>query len=50
MGVPPTFKDLTWTATQITRFDDNGMMLERWVLEDFVSMFQQLGILPATFG
>jgi predicted ester cyclase len=50
MGVPPTFKFLTWTATQIARFDDKGMMVERWVIEDFVSMFQQLSILPPKFG
>jgi predicted ester cyclase len=50
MGVQPTFKFLTWTATQIARFNDSGMMVERWVIEDFVSMFQQLGILPAKFG
>ena len=50
MGVQPTFKFLTWTATQIARFDDNGMMVERWVIEDFMSLFQQLGILPQKFG
>jgi ketosteroid isomerase-like protein len=50
MGVPPTNKRITWTATQLARFDDNGKMIERWVIEDFASMFQQLGILPATFG
>jgi predicted ester cyclase len=50
MGVPPTNKLLTWTASQLARFDDNGMMVERWVIEDFVSMFQQLDILPAKFG
>ena len=50
MGVKPTFKYLTWTATQLARFDDNGVMVERWVIEDFLSMFQQLGILPTKFG
>ncbi len=50
MGVPPTNKRITWMASQLARFDDNGMMVERWVIEDFVSMFQQLGILPAKFG
>jgi predicted ester cyclase len=50
MGVQPTNKLLTWTASQLARFDDNGMMIERWVIEDFVSMFQQLGILPEKIG
>jgi predicted ester cyclase len=50
MGVSPTNKRITWTASQLTRFDDDGVMVERWVIEDFASMFQQLGILPATFG
>ncbi|MCC6801376.1 MAG: ester cyclase [Anaerolineae bacterium] len=50
MGVKPSFKYLTWTATQLARFDDNGIMVERWVIEDFMSMFQQLGILPQKFG
>ncbi len=50
MGVQPTFKFIEWTATQIARFDDNGIMVERWVIEDFMSMFQQLGILPMKFG
>jgi predicted ester cyclase len=50
MGVKPTFKYLTWTATQLATFDDNGIMTERWVIEDFMGMFQQLGILPTKFG
>jgi predicted ester cyclase len=50
MGAKPTNKRITWTASQLVRFDDNGKMIERWVLEDFASMFQQLGILPTTFG
>lgn len=50
MGVKPTFKYITWTATQLARFDDNGIMVERWVIEDFMSMFQQLGILSMKFG
>jgi predicted ester cyclase len=50
MGAQPTNKLITWNATQLARFDEDGVMVERWVIEDFVSMFQQLGILPATFG
>ncbi len=50
MGVQPTFKSLSWTATQIVRFNDDGVMVERWVIEDFMSLFQQLGLLPQKFG
>lgn len=50
MGVQPTFKYLTWTATQLAHFNDDGIMVERYVIEDFMSMFQQLGILPTKFG
>ncbi len=50
LGVQPTNKLITWTATQLARFDQDGMMVERWVIEDFVSMFQQLGVLPPKFG
>lgn len=50
MGVAPTFKTLVWTATQLARFDENGIMVERWVIEDFLAMFQQLGIMPQKFG
>jgi predicted ester cyclase len=50
MGKAPTFRQLVWTATQLARFDENGIMVERWVIEDFLGMFQQLDILPKQFG
>ncbi len=50
LGVQPTFKTIEWTATQLARFDENGIMVERWVIEDFLAMFQQLGIMPTKFG
>lgn len=43
MGVPGTHKKMTWTATSITRFNAAGKMAERWVVEDQLSMLQQLG-------
>lgn len=50
MGRPPTFDEIVWTATSLTRFNDDGVMVERWVIEDFMGMFQQLGILPKSFA
>ncbi|MDZ4769599.1 MAG: ester cyclase [Chloroflexota bacterium] len=50
MGVAPTFKMLTWTASQLATFDENGIMIERHVIEDFLTMFQQLGLMPMKFG
>lgn len=43
MGVAPTHRRMTWTATSITRFNDEGKMAERWVIEDQLGMLQQLG-------
>ena len=43
MGVPATHKKMTWTATQILRFNDAGKAVERWVIEDQLGMLQQLG-------
>jgi predicted ester cyclase len=50
MGKQPTFKYIEWTATQLARFNSDGVMVERWVIEDFLSMFQQLGVMPTQFG
>lgn len=43
MGVPATHKEMTWTATQIMRFNDEGKAVERWVIEDQFGVLQQLG-------
>lgn len=50
MGVPGTHKKMTWTATSITRFNNQGKMVERWVIEDQLGMLQQLGRVPRIEG
>ncbi len=45
MGAPGSHKKMTWTATSITRFNDDGKMAERWVIEDEVGLLTQLGVL-----
>jgi predicted ester cyclase len=45
MGKQPTFDEVVWTATSLTRLNDDGVMVERWVIEDFMGMFMQLGII-----
>ena len=48
LGKQPTFNTVEWTATSLTRFNADGVMMERWVIEDFMGMFQQLGVISAT--
>jgi steroid delta-isomerase-like uncharacterized protein len=50
MGVPGTGRRMTWTATSITRFNNEGRMAERWVIEDQLGMLQQLGRVPRVEG
>lgn len=45
--VPPTGKSVEWSGTAIFRFDDNGQIVERWQDLDNLSLFQQLGVIPA---
>lgn len=46
LGVPASGNEYTWTASTIIRFDDDGKMVERWVIEDELGMMIQLGIMP----
>jgi predicted ester cyclase len=46
LGVQPSGKKYSWTATTIIRFNEDGKMAERWVIEDELGMMQQLGIMP----
>jgi steroid delta-isomerase-like uncharacterized protein len=43
MGVSGTHRKMTWTASSLTRFDSEGRMAERWVIEDELGVLQQLG-------
>ncbi len=47
--VPATGKQVEWTGTAIFRFDEDGKICERWQDLDNLSLFQQLGVIPA-FG
>ncbi len=47
--VPPTGKKVMWTGTAIFRFNEQGKIVERWQDLDNLSLFQQLGVIPA-FG
>lgn len=49
LGATSTGKEITWTASLITRFD-NGKMVELWAIRDELSMMQQLCIIPAIGG
>jgi predicted ester cyclase len=42
-GVAPTGKDLSWTATVISRFKD-GKIAEEWVETDVAGLLVQLGL------
>lgn len=47
--VPPTGKKVEWTGTAVFHFDEQGRIVERWQDLDNLSLFQQLGVIPA-FG
>jgi predicted ester cyclase len=44
LGLAPTGRTVTWTGTQIDRFED-GRIAESWVNWDMYGMFDQLGLL-----
>ena len=46
LGVEATGKKMKWTASTIIRFNDDGRMAERWVIEDELGVVEQLGIAP----
>lgn len=50
MGVPATYKKVRWTATSIIRFNNEGKMAERWVMEDQLTRLQQLGVVARIPG
>jgi len=47
--VPATGKHVEWTGTAIFKFNAQGKISERWQDLDNLSLFQQLGVIPA-FG
>lgn len=46
MGIPPTDVEAEVPGITITRIED-GKIAEGWVVVDFLSLFQQLGLVPA---
>jgi len=45
MSVPPTGNQITWTAMDISRFED-GKILETWHEANVLGMLQQIGAIP----
>jgi predicted ester cyclase len=50
MGLPPTGRVLRWTGIAIYRFDDQGLIAERWQEVDALALMGQLGLLPPMPG
>lgn len=46
MGIPPTRRHVTFTATGIYRIAD-GRVVESWINRDDLSILQQIGPAPA---
>ena len=45
MGIPPTGKQIRWTAIAIDRIKD-GKFVEGWANTDDLGLMQQLGVIP----
>ena len=45
MGIPPTGKQIRWTAIAIDRFEA-GKFVENWLNADNLGLLQQLGVIP----
>jgi predicted ester cyclase len=50
MGLPPSGRVLRWTGIAIYRFDDQGLIAERWQEVDSLALMGQLGLLPPMPG
>jgi steroid delta-isomerase-like uncharacterized protein len=48
-GLPPTTKPVNFSGVCIARFKD-GRITEAWNHFDFLSLYQQLGAIPANFA
>jgi steroid delta-isomerase-like uncharacterized protein len=47
MGVPASHRSFSFGVISIFRFDDAGLITERWNVAVFLSMLQQIGAVPA---
>ena len=43
-GVAPTGRVLTWSAMTFRRFDEEGRVVERWIIGDDLALLHQLGL------
>ena len=43
-GVAPTGRVLTWAAMTFRRFDEEGRVVERWIIGDDLALLHQLGL------
>ncbi|MEU9345407.1 ester cyclase [Streptomyces sp. NPDC048278] len=44
MGQPPTGRTVSYRGMQISRFDEEGRLVERWGSSDELGMLRQLGL------
>jgi predicted ester cyclase len=47
MGVPASHQPISFAIITIVRFDDDGLIAERWNVADFLTMLQQIGAIRA---
>lgn len=45
LGIEPTGRELSWTGTAIDRYED-GRIVEAWLYPDYLTILEQLGVLP----
>ena len=43
-GAAPTGRVLTWDAMTFRRFDEEGRVVERWIIGDDIGLLHQLGL------
>jgi steroid delta-isomerase-like uncharacterized protein len=46
MGAAPTGKKMSWKGISTYRFNEDGLIVERWANQDVVPMLMEMGILP----
>lgn len=46
MGAAPTGKKMSWKGLSTYRFNEEGLIVERWANQDVVPMLMEMGILP----
>ena len=43
-GAAPTGRVITWDAMTFRRFDEEGQVVERWIIGDDIGLLHQLGL------